>query len=205
MIFDWKPMDRPYRLRKLIFAPLIYIAALFLLVEEWLWDVGTRLFRFVAAWPPIALLEGRIRALRPYPALCLFVLPAILLFPIKILALIAIASGHAFSGVCAIIVAKVGGAAAVARLYILTRPTLLTLPWFARWHDAFMVLKERLIGRLKDTIAYRRTSMALTRMRRGSRELMLRVQQKMRRGRHASHPSRVLRRLLAMWRAKRRG
>ena len=197
-------MKRPYRLRKLIFAPLIYIAALLLLIEEWFWDMGTRLFRLIAAWPPIASLEERIRALRPYPALCLFVLPAILLFPIKILALIAIASGHAVGGVCAIIVAKLGGAAAVARLYVLTRPKLLTLAWFARWHAAFIALKDRWIGRLKDTIAYRRTSMALARMRRASAAMVAGMRRRMRRGRHRSHPSRVMGRLLAMWRAKRR-
>lgn len=201
-------MKRPYRLRKLIFAPLVYAAALILLIEEWFWDVGTRLFQLIAAWPPVASLEERIRALRPYPALCLFVLPALLLFPIKILALVAIASGHAVGGVCAIIVAKLGGAAAVARLYVLTRPALLTLAWFARWHDAFIVLKDRWIGRLKDTIAFRRTSLALSRMRRISGELIARLKcklkRKMKRGRHRSHPSRVLRRLMAMWRAKRR-
>ena len=201
-------MKRPYRLRKLIFAPLVYVAALFLLIEEWFWDMGTRLFRIIAAWPPVAVLEERIRALRPYPALCLFALPAVLLFPIKILALVAIASGHAVGGVCAIIVAKLGGAAAVARLYVLTRPVLLTLPWFARWHDAFIVLKDRWIGRLKDTIAFRRTSLALARMRRISAALIARlkyqIKRKFKRGRHRSHPSRVLQRLLAMWRAKRR-
>ena len=197
-------MKRPFRLRKLIFAPLVYLAALILLIEEWFWDMGTALFRLVAAWPPVATLEQRIRALRPYPALCLFVLPAILLFPIKVLALIAIASGHAVGGVCAIIVAKLGGAGAVARLYVLTRPKLLTLAWFARWHDAFIVLKDRWIGHLKDTIAFRHTSMALARMRRFSADLSARMRRKMKRGRYRSHPSRVMRRLMAMWRAKRR-
>jgi hypothetical protein len=204
MNWEWSHMKRPYRLRKLIFAPLIYVAAVFLLVEEWFWDMGTRLFRCVAAWPPIASLEERIRALRPYPALCLFVLPAVLLFPIKILALLAIASGHAVGGVCAIVVAKLGGAAAVARLYVLTRPALLTLAWFARWHDAFIVLKTRWVGRLKETIAYRRTSMALARMRRVSGQMVARVRGSLRRGRHASHPSRVMRRMMALWRARRR-
>ena len=197
-------MSRPYRLRKLIFAPLVYVVALLLLVEQWFWDMGTRLFRVVAAWPPIALLEGRIRALRPYPALCLFLLPTLLLFPIKILALLAIASGHAIGGVCAIIVAKLGGAAAVARLYVLTLPALLTLAWFERWHSAFLVLKDRWVGKLKDTIAFRRISMALSLMRRATADLLMRWRRKLRRGRHASHPSRVMRRLLAMLRAKRR-
>src|ERR1700741_261749 len=130
-------------------APLVYIAALLLLLEDWLWDLGSRLIARMAAWPPLARLETRIRALPPYGALALFLLPAVLLFPVKLLALYAITQGHAMAGVVVIIAAKIGGAAAVARCYSLTRPTLLSLPWFRRWHDAFMVFKEKWVTRLR--------------------------------------------------------
>jgi hypothetical protein len=198
-------MKRSRTLRKRLLSPLVYLAALVLLMEDWFWDLGLRLVRLIVSWPPLKALERRIVALRPYPALCAFVLPAVLLFPVKVLALIAIASGHPFSGVTVIVVAKVGGAAAVARLYVLTRPALLTLAWFARWHNRFMDLKDHWIGRLKASDAYRRVSMLAAMMRGAARALLRRLR---RRGgigaRQSSRPARMLRRFIAIRRARRR-
>jgi len=197
-------MKRPIRLRAWLLTPLVYLAALLLLIEEWFWDTGARFMRALAAWPPLASLERRIAALPPYGALCLFALPAILLFPVKILALMAIAHGYAISGVLALIIAKLGGAAAVARIYFITRPRLLTIAWFARWHDRFMALKDRWLGRLRATTAYRYASMVARRIKRLARDVRARIRQRLPGGRHAAHPLRVVRRLLAMWRARRR-
>ena len=198
-------MKRPARLRNRLLAPLIYLAALMLLLEDWFWDLGARLVNFIVSWPPLHALELRIRALPPYAALAAFVAPGLLLFPVKVLALIAIASGHAFSGVAVIVVAKVGGAAIVARLYTLTKPTLLSLAWFARWHGRFMELKDRWIGRLKATDAFRKVSRLSALMRGAARELLRRLRPKAKAaGRHASRPARILRRFVAMWRARRR-
>jgi hypothetical protein len=192
-------------MRSRLLSPLIYLAALILLLEDWFWDLGLRLVRLIVSWPPLKALERHIVALRPYPALCAFVLPAILLFPVKVLALIAIASGHPFSGVAVIVVAKVGGAAAVARLYVLTRPALLTLPWFARWHNKFVNLKNHWIARLKATNAYRRVSMLSAMMRGAARAFLRRLRPHGRFGaRPSSRPARMLRRFIAIWRARRR-
>ncbi len=192
-------------LRTILLMPLIYLAAAILLLEEWLWDLGARIMRVVAAWPLVRALEERIRTLPPYGALCVFVLPGLLLFPVKILALMAIAKGHAFSGVAAMIVAKVAGAAAVARLYALTKPTLLSLAWFARWHDWFMALKERWIGRLKATRAYQHVGLLTTRLRSALKALVARLRPRQQiGGRHSFRPTRVMRRVLAMWKARRR-
>ena len=197
-------MKRPIRLRAWFIAPLVYSAALLLLMEEWFWDTGARLMRALAAWPPLAALEKRIAALPPYGALCLFALPAILLFPVKILALMAIAHGHAVTGILVILAAKLGGAAAVARIYFVTRGRLLTIAWFARWHDWFMAFKERWTALLRATTGYRHASMVARRVRRLAHDLRARIGQRLPGGRHAAHPLRVVRRLLAMWRARRR-
>lgn len=194
-------MTRPRRLRSRLLAPLIYLAAFILLVEDWFWDLGLRLVRFVAAWPPLHALEQRIVRLSPYAALAAFALPAILLFPVKIVCLIAIASGHAFYGVTVIVLAKIGGAAIVARMYSLTRPTLLQLAWFARWHDRFMILKDRWVARLKETDAWRRMSMLAAFMRAAARRTLARFPP---RGRLASRPARMMRRFAALWRSRHR-
>ena len=195
-------MNRPRRLRKILLTPLIYLAALILLFEEWCWDLGVRIARWLAAHLPLQALDERIRKLPPYAALVLFVLPAILLFPVKIMALMAIASGHVFTGVCTIVLAKIGGAAAVARLYLLTRPTLLSLPWFARWHNWFIALKDHWIGRLKATAAWQRTRELTNRIKERARTLLAGVTARPG-GRHSLRLARLIRRILAMWRARR--
>jgi hypothetical protein len=192
--------------RSRLFAPLVHAAALLLLLEEWCWKLGLRLGAWVAHAPGLALLEARVRALPPYAALCAFLLPGILLFPVKLLALVAIAEGHAASGITTIVVAKLGGAAVVARLYALTLPTLLAVGWFARCHGWFMDWKTRCIVYLRGSAAYLHAGRLLRSLRLGWR----RRQRRRARdainfgGRNASPASRVLRRFVTQWRARRR-
>ena len=96
----------------------------------------------------------------------LFALPAVLLFPVKLLALWAMGNGHALTGLIVIVAAKVVGAAAVARLYLLTRPVLLTILWFARLLGWFLALKQRWIGKLRATAAWRRVDAFAAKVRR---------------------------------------
>jgi hypothetical protein len=192
------------RLARLLLAPLIYVAALVLLLEDWLWDLGSRLIACIASWPPLARLESHIRALSPYQALALFLLPAILLFPVKLVALYAITQGHALAGVTVILIAKLGGAAAVARCYSLTRPTLLSLPWFARWHDAFMAFKTRWVGRLRESRAMRLVRVVVGAIRRRSAVVWANASLWRARLGTSKGPLRKVRRIIAMWRAARR-
>jgi hypothetical protein len=196
---------RTHPLRSRLLAPLVYLAALVLLLEEWFWDAGSRLASHIAAWAPLRVLEQRIRRLRPYPALCLFVLPGLLLFPVKVLALLAIAHGHAATGIATIVIAKLGGAAVVARVYVLTLPALRELPWFARWHNWFIATKARLDARLRASPTWRRMRRLVHRMRHGTRRLLRRLRPRVPFGsRRASPGARILRRFVALWRARRR-
>ncbi len=196
-----KPVQR---IRHSLLGPLVYLAAVVLIIEEWFWDAGVRLVRGIAGWPPIKALEARIGTLPPYGALCVFVLPAVLLFPVKILALYAIASGYPVSGMGMFVVAKLAGAAAVARLFTITRPTLMSLSWFARWHDKFMAVKDRWIGALRASEAYRYTSTVAARLRRMRKDISAALAARLPRGRHANRHMRMVRRLLAIRRARRR-
>ena len=198
--------------RTRLFAPLVHLAALILLLEEWCWDVGARLGAGLARWPLLAAVEARVRLLPPWGALCLFVLPGLLLLPVKLLALMAIAHGHAVSGVATIVIAKLGGAAVVARLYALTLPTLLAVGWFARCHGWFMTLKNRWVGRLRASHAFLQAGQMLRAARRALRQWRFRIARLVRGrraavpfgSRHASRASRVLRRFVVLWRARRR-
>ena len=182
--------------RSRLLAPLVQLAALVLLAEAWTWDVGSRAAARLAGWPPLRWMEGRIRTLPPWAALAAFVLPGLLLLPVKLLALLAIAHGHALSGILGFVVAKLGGAAVVARIYVLTLPTLLTLAWFARWHGSFMRLKDRWLAALRASNFWRQLRAAMSGARRGVRRMLRQA------GRQPSHLRRVLRRFNSRFRSR---
>lgn len=181
-------------LRRRLTAPLVYVAALLLLAEDWLWDVGARLMALLARWPPLRRLEAWLQTLGPAASLAVFVLPAVALFPVKVLALLAMAHGHALTGLAVVLTAKLAGAAAVARLYTLTRPTLLTMAWFARLLAWFLAIKARWIARLRASAAWRDVRALLHAL----------AQWRRRMPRRRWWPARLLRRFAARWRARRR-
>ena len=84
-----------------------------------------RLLARIGRWPGLRWVEGWVRSLPPWGAVCLFALPTALLLPVKLLALWAMGHGHVVLGVTVIALAKVVGTAVVARLFTLTQPALI--------------------------------------------------------------------------------
>lgn len=198
-------MTSPLPTRNPLLAPLLTLVALLLLVEQWLWETGSRLAAALAAWPPLRALENGVRRLPPWAALLAFALPGLLLLPIKFLALLAIARGHAFTGVAVFVLAKAGGAMVVARIYVLTLPSLLALVWFARWHNRFIMFKDQLIARLRASPLYSGARRSLSRLRRTLRRLRYQLQPSVPFGsRHATRSARALRRFVSLWRRRRK-
>lgn len=111
---------------------LLALAAVVLFLEEWGWRPLTAWAARIGRWPPFARVEARIRQASPRTALLLFLAPAVLLFPIKVLALWLVKSGHAGLGILLIITLKIVSTAFLGRLFIITEPQLVTFAWFAR-------------------------------------------------------------------------
>ncbi|QNA90058.1 hypothetical protein G4G28_19000 [Massilia sp. Dwa41.01b] len=190
--------------RSRLLAPLLYLVALLLLAEQWLWEAGSRFGGALSAWPPLRA-RNAVRALPPYWALLIFVLPGLLLFPVKLLALLAIAHGHPAWGVMVFVAAKLGGAVVVARIYVLTLPSLLALAWFARWHNRFIMFKDQLIARLRASGAYRQVRRSVSNLRHALRQLRRKLRPSVPFGsRHATRSARALRRFVALWRRRRK-
>jgi hypothetical protein len=191
--------------RSRLLAPLLYVVALLLLAEQWLWEVGGRLSAAMGAWPPLRMLENGIRRLPPWAALLAFTLPGLLLLPIKFLALLAIAHGHPLWGVLVFVAAKLGGVMVVARIYGLTLPSLLALAWFARWHNRFIMFKDQLIARLRASPTYQQARRSVATLRRVLRRLRKQLRPSVPFGsRHATRSARALRRFVALWRRRRK-
>ncbi len=118
-------------LKSILTPPLMALAALLMFIEEVLWESAKRLMAVLGRLPLIHRIEGWISRLPPYGAAAVFLLPGLCLLPVKISALWLIAHGHALLGLQVIIAAKLAGTVLVARIFVLTKPQLMTLVWFA--------------------------------------------------------------------------
>ncbi|MED5621066.1 hypothetical protein [Ideonella sp. BN130291] len=135
---------------------LRWAIALVLLFEEWGWEPLSRALGQLERLPVFAWLGRRIRNLPPYAALGIFLLPTLALLPIKLAALWLIGKGHAGMGLLVIVAAKIAGTAIVARLFVLTRESLMRLAWFARWYGRWMTWKDTLLAHVRASVAWQR-------------------------------------------------
>lgn len=193
--------------RSRLLTPLVYLVGVVVLLEEAFWRAGMWIGGWIAKLPLARLFERLILALPPWAALCAFVLPGLLLIPVKLVALLAIAHGHAATGITTFVVAKLAGAALVARIYTLSLPKLLTLPWFARWHAPVIAFKTRYLERMRASHVWCRTCLALDDLRRAARHARRQLRRALSHRGHAKpspHMLRVLRRFMSMRRARRR-
>ena len=131
------------------------VLALLLAFEEWGWEPLSRLFAQLARLPLWARIEAVIRGLPPYAALLVFLVPVLTLVPVKLLAWYWVSQGHALLGLSLVVAAKVVGTAIAARLFQLTHPTLMRLPWFNRGYGRWKNWKDGLLAQLRASFAWR--------------------------------------------------
>ena len=130
-------------------ALFIWTVALVILFEEWGWDPLARWVGKLARLRIFARLEQHVAALPPYTALVVYSVPALVMLSVKVVALYWISLGYTTLGVTAIVVAKIVGTAIVARLFQLTKPTLITLPWFAALYRRWSAWKATVVGAVR--------------------------------------------------------
>jgi hypothetical protein len=135
--------------------PLEWLLALVILFEEWGWEPLQRFMARLARWPAVASVERRIGALRPMPALLAFALPSLLLLPVNLFGLWLAGEGRAVLSATLIVAAKLSGTTLVARIFTLTRPALLELPWFARLYRRWQILEAALLAPVRASWAWR--------------------------------------------------
>ena len=126
-------------MRRRLLRPLWILVALLFLFEAWLWDRLAPAVRWVVdriAWRTLKLrVAALIERLPPYPTLLVFLIPIILLLPIKLIGLWMLAQGHWFGAMATLGAAKVVSMGFTAFTFDVTRPKLLQLPWFCRLYE----------------------------------------------------------------------
>ena len=81
----------------------------------------------------------------PYQSLALLGVPVCVVEPLKLVALAVAGDGHWITGAAMIVTAYAGSLLVVERLFVIVKPRLLTLRWFARLWEWFIALRSKLI------------------------------------------------------------
>ncbi len=139
--------------------PLLFVlqvaAALVVIFEEWGWQPLSDALARLARFRPWAALERWIAGLPPYGALTVFALPTAILLPIKFAAVYLLANGMVVTAGALFVGAKIASTALIARIFVLTKPALMRIGWFARAYGWFMPWKEALFAALRASWAWR--------------------------------------------------
>lgn len=138
----------------LLFA-LNVVAALLLLFEEWGWQPLSNLLARLARFPLWAMTERMIAGLPPYGALLVLAVPSAVLIPAKLIGVYMFATGHFVVAMMVIFFAKVASTALIARIFLLTKPALMQIGWFARAYEGFMPWKDRLFAYIRASWVWR--------------------------------------------------
>jgi hypothetical protein len=152
-------------LKKIIAAPFVFVAAIIVLLEDWLWDDLARFAAAIGRLPIFHQIEAFIVWLPPYPSLLIFGVPSLLLVPVKFASLYFIAHGRPALGFLIAAAAKVAGTALVARIFNLAKPKLLQIGWFAFVYERFTAFKKRIYDAIKSTGIYKAVHIRYARMK----------------------------------------
>jgi hypothetical protein len=188
-------------LRRLL-KPLWILLALVFLFEAWLWSHLAPIVAWLVeriGWRELkSRLAAWIEHLPPYPTLLIFLIPVILLLPLKFVGLWMLAHGSWLGAMAVLALAKVVSMGVTAFIFDLTRPKLLELPWFRWLYEHVLVWLDwahGLIDPIKERIrAWSREHLAPIRRRLASLFWLMRPK---RAGRFLRRLARIRRRMQA--------
>ncbi|WP_315702637.1 MULTISPECIES: hypothetical protein [unclassified Bradyrhizobium] len=130
-----------------IFKPFVFlIAAIYFLVDAVFFTLLKPVFRWLADCRAFESLRAWIVSLRPYPTLALFILPVILLEPVKPVAAYLTATGHVVAGLMALIVGELLKLLLVERLFSISRDKLMSIPAFAWCYHMFRQAQDWVVS-----------------------------------------------------------
>jgi hypothetical protein len=161
---------------------------LIFLIEAWLWDhLEPIVARLVALIPLRAFklwLAQRVELLSPALTLLVFLVPVVLLFPLKLAGAWLLMHHYWISALALIVFSKFLSVGVAAFIFDVTRPKLLQLGWF-RTVYAFILDIRRRAGELVAPVLTRIKAIARS-LRSGSSSRWLRLIQRMRRRAHST-------------------
>jgi hypothetical protein len=92
----------------------------------------------------VPLPRKAIERLAPYPSLLVVAVPLAIVEPLKLAVLVIAGDGHWVTGAIAMIFAYAVSLFVTERLFVIVKPKLMTLPWFAAAWKYFVALRRKL-------------------------------------------------------------
>lgn len=134
------------KITKRIKRSICFIAAVVFLIEAWLWD---NLYPLVAKlisllpWKNIKLwVADRVKHFPAWACVLLFIIPAIAIFPLKILGIWLMSKNHVFLGMVIFIIAKLVGLGVASFLFETTKEKLLSVRWFLLIYETIIKIRK---------------------------------------------------------------
>lgn len=109
---------------------LLALLALFVIFEEWLWDLLTVIGQWLSRVLHLAKFDAWLATTTPNIALLAFLIPVLVTTPFNLLAIYLLAHGAFIQGVLLEVAVKLVGTVLIARVFRLTKNALLTFAWF---------------------------------------------------------------------------
>ncbi|QPF83923.1 hypothetical protein IC762_30390 [Bradyrhizobium genosp. L] len=100
-------------------------------------------------------LRRSIERLAPYPSLFLLAVPTATVEPLKLAAVALAGKGHWTTGAAMIAVCYAFSLLLVEKLFIIVKPKVLQIPWFARLWNGFVSIRTAAWTRLKRCVGLR--------------------------------------------------
>ena len=123
--------------------PFLILLALVFLFEAWLWEHLAPIVAWIVARLPLRAIKVRIavwiEALPPTATLFVFIVPVLMLLPLKFLGVWMLARGYWLGALAVFAFAKVVSLGVTAFIFELTRPKLLQLGWFRALYERVLI------------------------------------------------------------------
>ena len=123
--------------------PLWILLALVFLLEAWLWEHLRPLVAVVVnliAWDKLKTHLARVvEWLPPWAVLVVFVIPFLVLLPLKFLEVYLLVRRQWIAAILVLVLAKLLGLGVTAFIFEVTRPKLLQMAWFRRLYEIMLV------------------------------------------------------------------
>jgi hypothetical protein len=103
-------------------------------------------------------LRRTIEGLGPYPSLFLLAFPTATVEPLKLVAVAVAGKGHWITGTAMIVACYAFSLLVVERLFVVVKPKLLTIPWFAKLWAGLVSVRTRVLDMLASWIGLHRDS-----------------------------------------------
>ncbi|EGW21298.1 hypothetical protein [Methylobacter tundripaludum] len=134
---------------------LLSLLAIFLIIEEWLWDLLTAFGRSLSQWLNLQQFEQWLSQTTATMALVAFSIPILIVTPINLAAFGLLAKGLILQGILMEVLAKLLGTLLVARVFALTKPQLLTFTFLRITYTTVTRWLQWAHAKVTETAVYR--------------------------------------------------